>query len=614
MPEAWVVSQHRTMARWISSKVETTVSDVTKDLCDGLVLVELVNCIAVESGASRFVLTPVYSKPNFHIQKVENVDDMLQYCRLVLQLNTCNISAENVVGGDLKLILGLIWTLFVFSSSRLISLQNDGRSIGEIKAILLAWLNNLGRRKALLEITNFNKDWSLQRERRVDLVFASILDVYIPDVIRYSEYVQGRKLANLHKLVGLACDLGIPDLAVAEDFNVLVPEEKCVIFYVLQWYTFFEMSEAPETTAEEKEHSISEFISEILDTVKVKHRYETRALRLVNQINTNACKLRGLQNEGTLLNRDLPTQLDFYCAEVSGSSADISLQLTARGDFAQISESLVALKDILKRYEHFKVAVRPVFVYHDFPEVQALSKTIRNSLKHAGVPGYQPIKMLGLDALASRLQLLTETEKELGEALLHVLDQIRTSRLSAIDTLLSSLEKGLQSHAVPASTKKFVENIDWLVRTKNDLDYFHAVLRQNHTTSDLRALFESLETMEVPLTPETPGESGFFLFKHAVLQQSNRANLTYSDVRHFLKCMMHDQRDLKDFLLLVPSRRLLPRSESDDFTGYSSEESDDSRSIFDDAQRKLEHKLSGNYNKLYDLGELVARLENGFLV
>ena len=54
------------------------------------------------------------------------------------------------------------------------------------------------------------------------------------------------------------------------------------------------------------------------------------------------------------------------------------------------------------------------------------------------------------------------------------------------------------------------------------------------------------------------------------------------------------------------------RSESDNLMSYASDDSEDLGSVFEEAQRQLEHKLLGNYNILYDLDAFVTRMENGF--
>ena len=69
-----VALQHKTMTRWINSKIEEEITDLQYDLLDGLVLVKLINKIIVEIAdknpqAKLYSLHPVYKKPTFMLQK-----------------------------------------------------------------------------------------------------------------------------------------------------------------------------------------------------------------------------------------------------------------------------------------------------------------------------------------------------------------------------------------------------------------------------------------------------------------------------------------------------------------------------------------------------------------
>lgn len=635
MPEAWVILQHRTMARWISSKVTTLVTDVTKDLSDGLVLIELINKISAETECSSYRLTPVHKKPSFRLQKLENVDDALQYCRLVLKINTCTISAENVVEGNLKLVLGLIWSLFVYSSSRLISLSNEGTSIGEIKAILLAWVNDLGRRRAISHVSNFNKDWSLQQEMRPDLIFASILDFYAPNFVNYSEILEGKRVANLSMIITRAADeLGIPRLAEAEDFNVLVPEEKCVIFYVLEWYLFFEVNAEPASAVESEalvrsghsdvpdEAKLLDFIQLVLAAVKFRNRYETRSLRLLNCVNENINKIADMKHdfEANIKPAKLASMINKYCADL-GAVSDFTEVLAQRNYFPHIYSTYSKFTSLLSSYEHFRLLLKPDYFYHDYPELQTLYKSVETNLKSAGIPnGYQPLKLLSLSALASRLSALDQADMELSRLIGPELEAICSSQIQSISLLIEALKSKLRStKTVAESAKLYISSLDELQRFKSELANFSIRLQQKNTTSDLRAVIRSIETLDIPQTPDSPMDSQFVLFQEMALSQKNRSHLTFSDVRKFFKRILEPgaigATDLNDFIQLIPTRRLLNRSESDDFSReYTLDDSDDANSIFDSVLKTLEHKLLGNYNKIFDLGLMVTKLENGFKV
>lgn len=641
----WVSTQSRTMARWVSAKVNAPIANLVPEVADGLVLVALVNRITAETGVSPYVLTPVHPKPTFRLHRLENVADVLQFCRLELNINTASVSAENVVDGDTKLILGLIWTLFVFATAQLMLTCNDAKSVAEIKTILLAWLNHTCRRRALPHIANFNADWSFQRLRRPDLVLACILDSYVPGAVDYDRLLQGKLLANMDHLCRLAeSDFGIAPLAAVEDFNVLVPDEKCVLFYVLQWYLFFEALEPALDTAGGLESldqaSVAQFLALVLRAVKGRNKYDTMALRLVNQVNHAKAVLARLESrmaDAVYLN--LPAQLGHYCtdtmtekpadsSEKSATEKSTSALEKATEPLEQSTEPLaatfdgifaavLAVRTIMADYHRFRNDTVPPLFYHDLPELESLLKSVQVELKQSGVSAYVPSKQLSLASVCDRLTLLDQLDSHMATGLSNYVNELRRSKLQSLASLVDVLhaQMGVATPVSP-SLKAFVDGIDMLMVFKAELDVYVDTLRQSHTTADLRAIILSLETLDIPDTPMTPEQSGFLHFADLVHAENNTKNLTSSDVRDFFKRVLGPAPlvpfDMSLLLRSIPTRRLLVRSESDNLMLYASDDSDDQSAVFEVAQRNLEQKLSGNYNILYDLDGFVTRMDNGF--
>lgn len=634
---SWVSTQHRTMAKWVGTKIGLPIEDLTKDLDDGLVLAKLVNVISSEDGSSKYLLTPIHKKPSFRVQKVENVEDILKFCKLILKVNVSTISADNVVDGDLKLILGLIWTLFLYlTSSHIGASRNEGSAMAEIRRILLTWLNSVVKSRALPEITDFSKDWSLQRDSRPDLIFAAVCDYYLPgDLVDYDAFLHGKRLANLDKILALAeANLEIAQLLVAEDFNVLVPDEKCIILYVLQWYEFFELtkddlvddtqSEPTATLVAQEKSPLDEFVLLVVEASNSKAKYKVKAVRLIEQVNTNITKLGNLNEEvmTTIALAGLVPLIDAFCADINprGNVAD---QLRPRNQFFRISMFLQVFLDILTAYEHFKLVLKPGFVHHDFPEIQAALKTTCVILKKVGAPHYQPEKSVAPSTIATRIECVNELDKLVGGSILATLEGIlHKSRLQHFDAILQALKDHLgqiKKEELAPETKKYASEMDQLLTMKAELERLHHSLKPSNSTVDVKTLIDALETLDEPETPDTPDcvdIGGFKAFKEKVDVQKNQSNLTGSDLREFINevCgpFVSDQAK-RDFSCLVPSRRLLNRSESEDFSAYELDSTEETQ-VFDEVQKVLEEKLLGVYNKLYDLREFVARVEGGFLV
>ena len=109
------------MTRWINSKIEEEITDLQYDLLDGLVLVKLINKIIVEI-ADKNPQAKLYSLHQYSTIKnqpscyrnMSNINDFLQFVQVVLKINICNTSPDNIVEGNLKLDFGTYMVNFYF--------------------------------------------------------------------------------------------------------------------------------------------------------------------------------------------------------------------------------------------------------------------------------------------------------------------------------------------------------------------------------------------------------------------------------------------------------------------------------------------------------------------
>lgn len=114
---AWVATQNKAFLRWTNSHLEPhSISPVTSfetDFSDGVKLIQLLEIIG-DDNLGRYA-----TRPKLRVQKAENVIIALEYIkRRGIQLY--NIGAEDIVDGNIKLILGLLWTLILnFSISEI---------------------------------------------------------------------------------------------------------------------------------------------------------------------------------------------------------------------------------------------------------------------------------------------------------------------------------------------------------------------------------------------------------------------------------------------------------------------------------------------------------------
>lgn len=148
----WITVQQKTFMKWLNSKLKArnlAINDLVKDLSDGVMLIHLLEVLGNES-LGRYA-----AKPKLRVQRFENVNIALDAIkRRGIQMT--NIGAEDVVDGNRKIILGLIWTLIArFTIS---DINAEGLSA---KEGLLLWCQ---RKTACYEedvrVVDFSTSWN----------------------------------------------------------------------------------------------------------------------------------------------------------------------------------------------------------------------------------------------------------------------------------------------------------------------------------------------------------------------------------------------------------------------------------------------------------------------
>ncbi|CAG5049792.1 unnamed protein product [Parnassius apollo] len=108
--------QKKTFTKWVNKhlkKVNRHVNDLFEDLRDGLNLISLLEVLSGEH------LPRERGRMRFHmLQNVQMALDFLRYKKIKL----VNIRAEDIVDGNPKLTLGLIWTI-------ILHFQFNGRAV-----------------------------------------------------------------------------------------------------------------------------------------------------------------------------------------------------------------------------------------------------------------------------------------------------------------------------------------------------------------------------------------------------------------------------------------------------------------------------------------------------
>ncbi|KAF6005918.1 hypothetical protein HII12_005495, partial [Brettanomyces bruxellensis] len=219
--QKWILIQEKTFFRWANMKLEGgeyDKIDSMDDLISGISLLNLINVLTQQK------ITPVYVKPKTKFQQIENLTRALDFIRNHEKLHLYNIGPEDIIDGNIKLILGLLWTLILKYSLQ------DGSKTDEKaddssgkKEILLRWAQiATAEHKDEVKIQNFTTSWT------DGLAFAALLDKYRPDLINYnkakSDFPNAKDLTE--EVIKQAETAGINRLIDAEDFVNTKPDEK----------------------------------------------------------------------------------------------------------------------------------------------------------------------------------------------------------------------------------------------------------------------------------------------------------------------------------------------------------------------------------------------------
>lgn len=147
----WVAVQQKTFTKWLNSKLESRelqIENLVSNLSDGVMLIHLLEILSGES-LGRYA-----AKPKLRVQRFENANVSLDFIRSK-GIHMTNIGAEDVVDGNSKIILGLIWTLI--SRFTINNINEEGLTA---KEGLLLWCQRKTACYDEVEVRDFSGSWN----------------------------------------------------------------------------------------------------------------------------------------------------------------------------------------------------------------------------------------------------------------------------------------------------------------------------------------------------------------------------------------------------------------------------------------------------------------------
>ncbi|XP_027202553.2 alpha actinin isoform X3 [Dermatophagoides pteronyssinus] len=263
---AWEKQQRKTFTAWCNShlsKAGTQIENIEEDFRNGLKLMLLLEVISGET-----LPKPDRGKMRFH--KIANVNKALDFIASK-GVKLVSIGAEEIVDGNSKMTLGLIWTIILRFAIQDISVEEMTAKEG-----LLLWCQRKTAPYRNVNVQNFHLSW------KDGLAFCALIHRHRPDLIDYSKLSKDNPLENLNTAFDVAeKHLGIPRMLDAEDINISpLPDERAVMTYVSSYYHTFSGAQQAETAS----NRICKVLRVNQDNERMMEEYERLASDLLDWI------------------------------------------------------------------------------------------------------------------------------------------------------------------------------------------------------------------------------------------------------------------------------------------------------------------------------------------
>ncbi|XP_036387133.1 filamin-B [Megalops cyprinoides] len=224
----WKKIQQNTFTRWCNEHlkcVNKRIADLQCDLSDGLRLIALLEVLSQKKMYRKY-----HQRPTFRQMKLENVSVALEFLDRE-NIRLVSIDSKAIVDGNLKLILGLVWTLILHYSISMPVWEDEDDDEAKKqtpKQRLLGWIQN---KVPDLPITNFSQDW------RDGKALGALVDSCAPGLCPdWETWDTVKPVENASEAMQLADDwLGIPQVIAPEEIIDPSVDEQSVMTYLSQF-------------------------------------------------------------------------------------------------------------------------------------------------------------------------------------------------------------------------------------------------------------------------------------------------------------------------------------------------------------------------------------------
>eukprot|EP00040_Diaphanoeca_grandis_P021131 m.112562 g.112562 ORF g.112562 m.112562 type:complete len:883 (-) comp28199_c0_seq1:135-2783(-) len=223
----WEKQQQKAFTAWCNSQLRTKdkelkVADVEKDLSDGHMLTALMEVVANTT-------LPKCVKGKMRIHKIQNLNNVMNFIQSK-GVKLIGIGAEEIVDENLKLILGMLWTIILRFDIQDISIEQTSA-----KDALMLWCQRKTASYNNVNVKNFHMSW------KDGLAFCALIHKHRPDLIDYASLRKDQPVENCRLAMKVAEEsLDMMAMIDPEDFGTgMKPDERAVMTQVAAFYKVF---------------------------------------------------------------------------------------------------------------------------------------------------------------------------------------------------------------------------------------------------------------------------------------------------------------------------------------------------------------------------------------
>ncbi|XP_022533122.2 filamin-A isoform X2 [Astyanax mexicanus] len=221
----WKKIQKNTFTRWCNEHLrcmDKQINDLRFDLSDGLNLICLLEVLSHKRMFRKY-----HARPTLRQLKLDNVSVALEFLDHE-KIKLVSIDSKAIVDGNLKLILGLVWTLILHYSISIPVWEDDAsdtvtKLTPEMR--LLGWIQS---KVPELPINNFSQDW--QDGKALGALVDGLAPGLCPD---WESWDTVQRVTNTREAMQQADDwLGVPQVIAPEEILDPGVDEQSVMTYL----------------------------------------------------------------------------------------------------------------------------------------------------------------------------------------------------------------------------------------------------------------------------------------------------------------------------------------------------------------------------------------------